>query len=72
MGAGKANESEPPVRRRNSMIDIKTRVPLLPWDQPGGCLFTALAVSGVEVARARSRCWCGTWERLAPMRPPAC
>jgi hypothetical protein len=65
---GKANESEPPMRRRNRIGDIETRVPLLPWEQPGGYLFTGLAVSGVEVARARSRCQCGTWERLAPIR----
>jgi hypothetical protein len=32
---GKANESEPPMRRRNSIDDIKTGVPLLPRDQPG-------------------------------------
>ncbi|GLY71724.1 hypothetical protein Atai01_83430 [Amycolatopsis taiwanensis] len=34
------------------------------WDELGGCLFTGLMVSGVEVARARSRRKHGTWELL--------
>ena len=70
--AGKANGSEPPMRRRNNMDDIRTGVPLLLRDESGGYLFTALAVSGVEVARARFRYRCGTWERLAPMRLVTC
>lgn len=68
----KANESKPPMRRQNSIDDIEAGVPLLLRDEPGGCLSIGLAVSSVEVARARSRCHCGTWERLAPMRPRAC
>jgi hypothetical protein len=35
------------------------------WDEPGGCLFIGLVVSGVKVARARLRLRCGTWELLA-------
>jgi hypothetical protein len=35
------------------------------WDEPGGCLFIGLVVSGVKVARARSRLQHGTWELLA-------
>ena len=45
----------------------------MPWEEPGGCLqFLARWVSGVEVARARFRRWCGTWEPLASMCPAAC
>src|SRR5215218_68914 len=61
----KVNESEPPMRCRNSIDDIETRVPLLLWDKSGRNLLTALAVSGIEVARARFRRQRGTWERLA-------
>jgi hypothetical protein len=38
---------------RKRMDDIKTGVPLLPRDKPGGYLSTALVVSGMKVARAR-------------------
>jgi hypothetical protein len=65
---GKANESEPPMRRRNNIDDIKTGVPLFPRDEPGRYLFTALAVSGVEVARARSRC---QWRNVGTPRSDA-
>ena len=40
-------------------------------DEPGGCLLTGQAVSGVEVARAWSGLLCGTWEPVAPMGRPA-
>jgi len=53
------------------MVGIKTRVPLLLWEKPGGYLFTVLAVSGIEMARARFRLQLGTLERLAPT-PAAC
>ena len=33
-----------------SSVDIGTRVGQLPWDKPGGYLFTAQAVSGVQAA----------------------
>jgi hypothetical protein len=65
VGTEKVNESEPSMRCRNSIDDIRTRVPLLPWDEPGGNLSTALAVSGIETARTQFRHQCGTWERLA-------
>jgi hypothetical protein len=40
----------------------------LPWDESGGCLYVlARWMSGAEVARARFRLRCGTWEPLAPM-----
>jgi hypothetical protein len=35
------------------MGGIETGVQLLPRDKPGGYLFTALVVPGIEVARAR-------------------
>ena len=33
-----------------SSVDIRTRVGQLPWDEPGGYLFTAQVVSGVQAA----------------------
>jgi hypothetical protein len=41
-------------------------------DEPGGDLPTAQAVPGMEVARARLRLWCGTWEPVAPMPTASC
>jgi hypothetical protein len=40
----------------------KTEVCFYPRDEPGGDLFTAQAVPGIEVARAWLRLCCGTWE----------
>ena len=68
----KANVSEPLLKCRKRSDDIKTGVQLLPRDEPGGYLPTALVVSGTKVARARFRLRCGTWERLAPIRPAGC
>jgi hypothetical protein len=68
VGTEKANESEPLMTCRKRIDDIETRVPLLPWDEPGGDLLTALVVSGTEVARARFGHWHGTRETLASMR----
>jgi hypothetical protein len=68
----KANVSEPLLKCRKRIDDIRTGVQLLPRDEPGGYLSTALVVSGMKVARARFRRWCGTWERLAPMRSVSC
>jgi hypothetical protein len=70
--AEKANVSEPLMTCRKRRDDIKTRVPLLPWDKPGGCLLIGLVVSGTEVARARFRLQHETWETLAPIRPVKC
>jgi hypothetical protein len=64
--------SEPPLNCRKRSDDIETRVQLLPWDEPGGCLLTGLVVSGTKVARARFRLQCGTWERLAPTGSVSC
>ena len=61
VGAGKANVSEPLLKRRKRSGVIKTRVQSLPWDEPGGCLLTGQVVTGAKVARARFRRWHGTW-----------
>jgi len=55
----KANHS---MTGRKRMYDIKTGVESLPRDELGGNLPTARVVSGLKVARARFRLWCGTWE----------
>jgi hypothetical protein len=68
----KANASEPLMKRRKRIDVIETGVQLLPRDKPGGGLLTGQVVTGVEVARARSRHRHGTWERLAPMGPVGC
>ena len=72
VGAEKANVSEPLMKCRKRSDDIETGVQLLPRDEPGGYLSTALVVSGTKVARARFRLRCGTWERLAPILPAGC
>jgi hypothetical protein len=72
VGTEKANVSEPLTNCRKRSDDIETRVQLLPWDEPGGCLLIGLVVSGTKVARARFRLQCGTWERLAPIRLVRC
>jgi hypothetical protein len=61
VGTGKANASEPLRKCRKRIDDIETRVQLLPWDEPGGCLLIGQVVSGTKVARARFRRRCGTW-----------
>jgi hypothetical protein len=72
VGTEKANVSEPLLKCRKRIDDIETGVQLLPRDESGGYLSTALVVSGIKVARARFRRWCGTWERLAPIGPVGC
>src|SRR5919197_6580710 len=62
--AGKANVSEPPLKRRKRSGVIETGVQSLPRDEPGGCLLTGQVVTGVKVARARFRRQHGTWEPL--------
>lgn len=47
---------------RKHKDDIKTGGRLRPRDEPGGNLFTAQVVSGVEAARAWFGLWYGTWE----------
>jgi hypothetical protein len=55
-----------------SLSDIETGVSILLRDGSGGCLLTGQVVSGIEVARARFRLRCGTWEPLASMCSAAC
>ena len=59
-----------PMTGRKRSDDIKTGVESLPRDEPGGYLFTAQAVSGIEVARAWFRLWYGTWEPVPRYRRP--
>jgi hypothetical protein len=68
----KANESEPLLKRRKRTDVIETGVPLLPRDEPGGCLLIGQVVTGAEVARARSRHRHETWEPVAPAVPAGC
>jgi hypothetical protein len=72
VGTEKANVSEPLLKCRKRSDGIETGVQLLPRDEPGGYLLTASVVPGTEVARARFRLRCGTWERLAPMGSAGC
>ena len=45
VGTEKANVSEPLMKCRKRIDDIETGVQLLPREEPGGYLFTALAVA---------------------------
>src|SRR5215472_839926 len=72
VGAGKANVSEPLLKRRKRSDVIRTGVQSLPRDEPGGCLLTGQVVTGAEVARARFRHQHGTWEPAAPMALARC
>lgn len=60
--------SEPLMTCRKHIDDIETGGRLLSRDEPGGSLFTAQVVSGVEAARAWFRLWYGTWEPVAPIQ----
>jgi hypothetical protein len=64
--------SEPLLKCRKRSDGIETGVQLLPRDESGRYLSTALVVSGMKVARARFRRRCGTWERLALIPLAAC
>ena len=68
----KASESEPLKTCRNAPDDIKTRSTSWSWDKPGGDLSTAQAVSGMEVARARVRLLCRTWEPVVSRETGSC
>ena len=69
---GKANVSEPLLTCRKRSGDTRTGVQLLPREEPGGYLLTALVVSGMKVARARFRHQHGTWEPVAPLALAGC
>jgi hypothetical protein len=58
----KANVSEPRMKCRNALDDIETKLCLLAWDEPGGCLLIGQVVSGMNAARAWVRLFHGTWE----------
>jgi hypothetical protein len=60
------------MKRRKRSGVIETGVQLLPWDESGGYLFTGQAVTGVKVARARSRHRHETWEPVALAVPVGC
>jgi hypothetical protein len=62
----KANESEPLLKCRKALDDIKTEDCVWPWDESGGSLLTAQAVSGTKVARAWVRLLYRTWEPVVP------
>ena len=70
MWAGKANESEPVMTCRNALDDIETGQEGLVRDKPGGYLFTAQVVSGMELARARSRALAWNVGTCRPIRRP--
>jgi hypothetical protein len=67
--AKKANVSEPLMTCRKRIDDIKTEESRYLGSSLGGSLLTAQVVSGIKVARAWLRLWCGTWEPgLDPFR----
>ena len=67
MRIGKANASEPPMKCRKRMDDVKTGVKSLLRDQRWGDPLTASVASGIKVARVRSWLEHGTWEPVASM-----
>jgi hypothetical protein len=58
----KASESEPQLKCRNALDDIKSGKCSFSRDESGGCLFIDQAVSGMHAARAWVRLLHGTWE----------
>lgn len=71
--AEKANVSEPLMKRRKRIDDIpKPGSSCCPGMSLAGACLLARWVSGAEVARARFRLRCGTWEPLASMCPAVC
>ena len=54
---------------RKFIDDIKTDGAIQRRDEPGGYLFTAQVVSGMQVARALFGLWYGTWEPVASIAP---
>lgn len=62
----KASVSEPLLRCRKRIGDIKTRACVMFWDEPGGCLLTGQVVFGMKVARSWSGLLCETWEPVVP------
>jgi len=64
---GKANASEPPMKCRKRMDDVKTGVKSLLRDQRWRDPLTASVASGIKVARVRFWLEHGTWEPVASM-----
>jgi hypothetical protein len=62
-------EANHPMTGRKRSGDIESGVESLPRDESGGSLFTAQAVSGLKVARARFGLWHGTCELVFRYRP---
>ena len=56
------NASEPLMRRRNELDDVKTKVPDQSWEESGGHLFTVQAASGVQAVGPQIRLHCGPQE----------
>lgn len=63
----KVIEIEPLMRYRNTEEDVKTELLDLVRDKPKGNLLTALAASGIEMARAAQRRLQGTREPVVGM-----
>ena len=68
MWAKKASVSDPLMTCRKLLDDSRTGFASLARDESGGCLLIGQAVSGMEVARAWSGLWCGTWEPVVRAR----
>lgn len=70
-GPGRRAKANQPMTCRKRIDGSETGVESLPWDEPGRHLPTGQALSGIKVARAGSRRWCGTCEPVAPIGPPS-
>jgi hypothetical protein len=51
---------------KSALDDIETGRPTQPGMSLAGVLLIGQVVSGMEVARAWSGLWCGTWEPVVP------
>jgi len=63
----KVNVNKPLMRYRNTEDDVETGLQYLVRDKPEGNLLTALAASGIEMARVAQRLLQGTREPVAGM-----
>jgi len=63
----KASESEPLLKCRKCIDDIKTDCERVSREEFGSNLLTVQAVSGMKVARAQHRRLCGTGEPVGLM-----
>ena len=67
--AGKANVSEPLLKRRKRSGVIRTGVQSLPREEPGGCLLTGQVVTGGDMRVARVRYVLLSDLRIVPLLP---